>query len=356
MERLELRVMQSSIATNDEDLIVEGLVNKTESWSHTLGVRKKFKEKICRGAFDKAIQNANRIDFLCEHDSSKLLSTTENNSLQLWEDEEGLKMRAIICPTTYGRDLYELMRAKLVNHMSFGFRVLSDKWKKLSNGTFERIVEELELLEVSAVRNPAYPQSAIAARGIELVEDVEIPDDVQEERSNEMAENNEERAYVTHLYSKAEVINSAMNIVAECSSLSEYLMRYVGEDKDTASVLVSLQHSITMANKIINDEIQVLVDDFNKYDSEVKEMKEAEGVRSLETETQKEAETVEEKVEEATEVKVETETTEEATEETTEEVEEKVEETEKVEEVETKTEEGRSFDLSAYRAMIKERR
>lgn len=348
MERLELRVMQSSIVTNDEDLIVEGLVNKTESWSHTLGVRKKFKEKICRGAFDKAIQKANRIDFLCEHDSSKLLSTTENNSLQLWEDEEGLKMRAVICPTTYGRDLYELMRSKLVNHMSFGFRVLSDKWKKLSNGTFERIVEELELLEVSAVRNPAYPQSAIAARGIELVEDVEIPDDIQEERSNKMAENNEERAHATRLYSKTEVINSAMNIVAECSSLSEYLMKYIGDDKDTASVLVALQHSITMANKIINDEIQVLVDDFNKYDSEAKEMKEAEGVRSVETETQ-EAETVEEKVEEATEVKVETE----ATEETTEEVEEKVEETE---EVETQAEEGRSFDLSAFRKRIRDRR
>ena len=265
-------------------------------------------------------------------------------------------MRAKICPTSYGNDIYQLMKHGIVNHMSFGFRVLADKWKKLSNGTFERTIDALDLLEVSVVRNPAYPQSAIAARGIELVEDVEIPDDVQEERRNEMAENNEKRAYATHLYSKTEVINSAMNIVAECSSLSEYLMRYVGEDKDTASVLVSLQHSITMANKIINDEIQVLVDDFNKYDSEVKEMKEAEGVRSLETETQKEAETVEEKVEEATEVKVETETTEEATEETTEEVEEKVEETEKVEEVETKTEEGRSFDLSAYRAKIRERR
>lgn len=352
MEKLELRVIQSSIVTNDDELVVEGLVNKTESWSHTLGVRKKFKEKICRGAFNKAIQAASRIDFLCEHDSSKLLSTTENNSLQLWEDEEGLKMRAVICPTTYGRDIYELMRSKLVNHMSFGFKVLSDKWKKLSNGTFERVVEELELLEVSVVRNPAYPQSAIAARGIELVEDVEIPDDVQEERSNKMAEKNEERAYVGHLYSKTDVINSAMNIVAECSSLSEYLMRYVGEDKDTASVLIALQHSITMANKIINDEIQVLVDDFNKYDSEVKELKaENEDVRSLEVE-----ETSDVKTEEVEEVKTETESTEEAIEVPTEKVEEKIEETEKVEEVKEKTDENRSFDLSAYRAMIKERR
>lgn len=299
MERLELRVMQSSIATNDEDLIVEGLVNKTESWSHTLGVRKKFKEKICRGAFDKAIQNANRIDFLCEHDSSKLLSTTENNSLQLWEDEEGLKMRAIICPTTYGRDLYELMRSKLVNHMSFGFRVLSDKWKKLSNGTFERIVEELELLEVSAVRNPAYPQSAIAARGFELVEDVEIPDDIDsEERSYEEMEK--------------ELFEEFRNLV---STLTEEVRSL----KDTVETL--------KAEKV-----------------------EEAATENLEQTEEKSEEVVEAEQTDSEKVEVETEAAEEATEEKSEEAEEKVEE------VETKTEEGRSFDLSAYRAMIKERR
>ena len=185
MEKLELRVMQTSIATDSTDMVVEGLVNKTESWSHTLGMRKKFREKICRGAFDKAIQTAPRIDFLAEHDSSKLLATTENGSLELWEDSEGLKMRAKICPTSYGKDMYELMKSNLVRHMSFGFRVISDKWKKLSNGTFERTVDALELSEVSVVRNPAYPQSAIAARGIELVEDVNIPEDILEERSQE---------------------------------------------------------------------------------------------------------------------------------------------------------------------------
>ena len=185
MEKLELRVMQTSIATDGTDMVVEGLVNRTESWSHTLGMRKKFREKICRGAFDKAIQTAPRIDFLAEHDSSKLLATTENGSLELWEDSEGLKMRARICPTSYGKDMYELMKGNLVRHMSFGFRVISDKWKKLSNGTFERTVDALELSEVSVVRNPAYPQSAIAARGIELVEDANIPEDILEERSQE---------------------------------------------------------------------------------------------------------------------------------------------------------------------------
>ena len=278
---LELRFVSTTLDTSSGSLKVEGLVNKTESWSHVLGTRKKFREKIVKGAFMKALSTENRIDFLAEHNASKILATTENNSLELWEDDEGLKMRAEICPTSYGTDMYELMKSKIVNHMSFGFKVVSDKWKKLSNGVYERVIEELQLLEVSAVRNPAYPQSSITARGFNIVEEVNIPDDVEEEvikeeRNCNMKDKCEKRAYATYLYTREDVINSAMTLVAECSSLSGYLMKYVGEDKDTASVLVSLQNSITMANKIINNEIQVLVDGFNEIDSEIKTKKEVE--------------------------------------------------------------------------------
>lgn len=358
MDKLELRVIPTSLTIEDGDMVVEGLVNRTECWSHTLGIRKKFREKISKGAFSKAIQDAQRIDFLAEHDTSRLLSTTDNGSLELWEDEEGLKMRATICPTSYGKDMYELMKHKLVNHMSFGFKAISDKWRKLTNGTYERIVERLELLEVSVVRNPAYPQSAIAARGLELIEDVEIPDDIKEERSNEVENSGEMRAYATYLYSKNDVINSAMNIVAECSSLSGYLMRYVGEDKDTAEVLVSLQHSITMANKIINDEIQVLVDDFNKIDKEVKEYQNNE--RSLEdSETLEKPDELCKDNEDKSETKdKESNSEEDSAEETTEEKDKSEEKpkSEEFEESEEDKKDERSFDLSAYRQRVKERR
>lgn len=360
---LELRFTPTSFDTSGETLKVEGLVNQTESWSHILGVRKKFREKISRGAFSKALQEQDRIDFLAEHDNTRILSTTENGSLELWEDEEGLKMRAEICPTTYGKDMYELMRSKIVNHMSFGFKVVSDKWKKLSNGIYERVIEELQLLEVSAVRNPAYPQSAIVARGIDVIDDVEVPsyaDEIIEEGDRDMSK--EQRAYASYLYSKTDVVNSAMNIIAECSSLSGYLMKYVGEDKDTAAVLVSLQHTITMANKIINDEIQVLVDDFNAIDSQIKGSSDEEDTRSenveevVETaEENKEAENIEENVEEKENVEENIEenvdnNVEENDEKLDEKVDENVEETveEKVNE-----DENRSFDLSYYKQRLK---
>lgn len=193
MEQMEVRVLSSHINSNDNDLVVEGLVNQTESLSHVLGRHKKFREKIKKGAFQEAINESRRIDFLAEHKQDFLLATTENNSLELWEDNEGLKMRAKIAPTSYGKDFYTLMSEKLISHMSFGFRVLKDSWKSGIDGIYERTVEKLELKEVSVVRNPAYPASAISARGIELVEDVEIPDEirseeVQEEKVEEVVE------------------------------------------------------------------------------------------------------------------------------------------------------------------------
>jgi HK97 family phage major capsid protein len=58
--------------------------------------------------------------------------------------------------------------------MSFGFRAVKDSWKKM-NDYLERTVHDLELFEVSVVRDPAYSSSTISARGIYLVEDIEIP-------------------------------------------------------------------------------------------------------------------------------------------------------------------------------------
>ena len=304
MKKLEVRLINSSLNVEDDSLVVEGLVNETEKWSHVLGVRKKFRERICRGAFAKAIDANPRIDFLCEHDANKLLATTENNSLQLWEDEQGLKMRAIICPTSYGKDIYELMKSNIVNHMSFGFRVLSDKWKKLSNGIHERTVEELELLEVSVVRNPAYPQSAIAARGTELVEDVDIPDCIEDEERTEQDMNETIAQELRTLISKVEELaNEVKNLKA-----NEEIVEEVETKKEVEEI------------------VEETVEETEKEET-AKET--TEEVKETQEETTEEVETVEEEVKE----------------ETVEEVKE-----------EDKEEDKRSFDLSSYRNRIKERR
>lgn len=174
---MELRSNQTSL-NSDGDLVVKGYVNKPGQLSQVLssGV-KKFREKVAPGAFSKAIENRTKdIDFLGEHDNKQVLASTKNESLTLLEDGDGLYMEARISPTTYGRDYYQLIKDGLIQSMSFGFRSLRDSWEHV-NGMAIRTVHELELYEVSAVKEPAYTQSAIAARGINLIEEIEVPDE-----------------------------------------------------------------------------------------------------------------------------------------------------------------------------------
>lgn len=240
-EQLELRVLDSDISVNEEDMVVEGLVNQTGAWSHELGRRKKFVEKIEKGAFTRAIEENPRIDFLGEHRTDMLLATTENGSLKLWEDDEGLKMRAKIAPTSYGKDLFTLMKNKMVNHMSFGFKVLSDKWEKRNDGVFCRSVDKLALKEVSVVRNPAYPQSAIAARGIDVVEDVEIPTDL--EQRNEEKTTTESVQEVKEMFNefKTEIINILTKNNQPNDSEEKTETKTVEEPKNDSEKIVETQ-------------------------------------------------------------------------------------------------------------------
>lgn len=181
--KMELRMDSSNLSTNkDGTLTVSGYVNKTGQLSNVLGVTKRFVEKITKGAFSKAIQNSKKdIDFLSDHDSSKFLASTRNQSLSLREDDQGLYMEATITPTSWGKDAYTLIESRIYQNMSFGFRVIKDSWKQIESNLFERTIDELELFEVSVVKNPAYSQSTIAARSIEVIEEPEINVEVQEE-------------------------------------------------------------------------------------------------------------------------------------------------------------------------------
>lgn len=178
----ELRLIDLNLDTNDENTRVSGYVNLTNQWSQKLGTRKKFVERMLPGTFTKALQNGNEITFLAEHDSSKVLATTRNGSLVLREDDKGLYMEATINNTSWGRDYHELIKDGTIQNMSFGMQVVKDKWKKVDNDLYERSVSDIILKEVSAVRFPAYVQSSIAARSTEVIEDVEIPEEVEEKR------------------------------------------------------------------------------------------------------------------------------------------------------------------------------
>jgi HK97 family phage major capsid protein/HK97 family phage prohead protease len=177
MTKLELRQIDVELSGAKEesgDLVVSGYVNQTGQWSQPLGREKRFVEKIEPGTFKRAIDKGNDIHFLAEHDNKLLLASTKNDSLILREDDKGLYMEARISPTSWGKDYHQLITDGLLTSMSFGMGVSADRWEKRSDGLYERSISDLTLAEVSVVRNPAYVQSSIQARSIELIDEPNI--------------------------------------------------------------------------------------------------------------------------------------------------------------------------------------
>jgi HK97 family phage prohead protease len=129
-----------------------------------------FIEKIAPGAFRGSLKQRNDIKILWNHDTGAILGSTRAGTLQLVEDDRGLKVRAQLPNTTLGRDTAELLRRGDVNAMSFGFSVPKngDSWN--AEGT-ERTLRQVRLHEVSIVAFPAYSATAGTAtvRGLDKV-------------------------------------------------------------------------------------------------------------------------------------------------------------------------------------------
>ncbi|MDN4492890.1 phage major capsid protein [Ureibacillus aquaedulcis] len=193
MEKIELRQIDVELrGINEEDgkLKVSGYVNRTGEWSQPLGREKRFIERIMPGTFTRALQKGNDVDFLAEHDNSKLLASTKNGSLNLREDDNGLFMEAEISPTSWGKDYHQLIKDGLLTNMSFGMAVGKDDWKKRSDGLYERSIEDISLVEVSAVKNPAYVTSTIQARSLDIQSEEDVLFLMQKNNKNEKDELN----------------------------------------------------------------------------------------------------------------------------------------------------------------------
>lgn len=116
-----------------------------------------FVERIAPGAFKRSLRAKNDIKLLWNHDSSMVLGSTRAGTLTLSEDEQGLRVEAMLPDTSAGRDAKVLIQRGDVTGFSFGFTVPpnGDSWN--SDGT-ERTLKSVRLLEVSTgVAFPAYP-------------------------------------------------------------------------------------------------------------------------------------------------------------------------------------------------------
>ena len=120
-----------------------------------------FIEYVAPGAFKRSLQSRNEVKLLWNHDSGEPLASLRGGTMQLVEDERGLKVTAQLPNTTRGRDVAELLRTNVINEMSFGFNVIKDNWSRDGQ---TRTLESVRLFEVSVVSFGAYKATEAAVR------------------------------------------------------------------------------------------------------------------------------------------------------------------------------------------------
>ena len=168
-EKIELRSL------DDEENYIEGYALKFGTESEDLGG---FIETIERDALKDT--DFSDVRALFNHNADHIIARSSADTLKLEVDDIGLKFKARIPNTTYGRDLLENLRNGNVNQCSFGFRLAEkgdsfkfDEARKIYKRTLKNIKE---ILDVSVVTYPAYKDSNVAPalRSIEKLKSEEL--------------------------------------------------------------------------------------------------------------------------------------------------------------------------------------
>jgi HK97 family phage prohead protease len=123
-----------------------------------------FVEQVDPGAMKLGQKN---IWALRGHDSNKQLGSTDSGTLRLSKDTKGIRYELDIPATSDGNDLVTLLQRGDGGRCSFGFTVISDDWKVLSDNTVLRTLLDIDVFEISiGVVFPAYSATTSALRSV----------------------------------------------------------------------------------------------------------------------------------------------------------------------------------------------
>lgn len=135
--------------------------------SPSLPIDGEFIEYIAPDAFDESLNSDAEIMLLYAHKWSAPLARRSAGRLKLEKREDGIYFSATPPDTTRAQDLLKDIEAGNVKGNSFGFTVEADDWNTDENGRQIRRVLKGTLYEISAVVDPAYPDTTLAKRSLD---------------------------------------------------------------------------------------------------------------------------------------------------------------------------------------------
>ena len=165
-----LRVETRTDEDGKEVRRLEGYAAVFDSDSEDMG----FIERIAPGAFVEALRVSDA-RALFNHNSDHVLGRKSSGTLRLKEDERGLWFDVDLPDTQTARDVVTLIERGDVSGNSFAFTVAEDQWDRESN--VRTILRVGELFDVGPVTYPAYPETVVSARALEMAAAIQAHDD-----------------------------------------------------------------------------------------------------------------------------------------------------------------------------------
>ena len=138
---------------------IQGYAALFNSMSEDLGG---FVEIVMPGAFTNTLEHDDQRD-LWQHDTKMVMGRKKAGTLELQEDEVGLRFKVTPPNTSWAQDAMVSVQRGDVDQMSFGFDTVRDRWEQRGE-LVVRYLDEVKLYEVSQVTFAAYPQTSAHVR------------------------------------------------------------------------------------------------------------------------------------------------------------------------------------------------
>ncbi|QDM32248.1 HK97 family phage prohead protease [Tardiphaga sp. vice352] len=127
-------------------------------YASLFGVEDLGRDIVQAGAFTKSLKSkpAGKVKMLRGHDTSEPIGVWTS----LVEDNRGLKATGqLILTTVKGRETYELLKVGALDGLSIGYRTKRETFDRTKN---VRILQEIEVFEISVVTFPMLPTATIS--------------------------------------------------------------------------------------------------------------------------------------------------------------------------------------------------
>lgn len=153
------------IEIRNDKVILDGYVNAVARDSRPMLDERgeKFVEQISPKTFQRALEKSDDILCLLNHESSRVLGSTKQGNIELFEDNIGLRA---ICEIT-DSEVIEKAKQNKLRGWSFGFEALKEHEEPITDGFKRRFIDEMNLAEVSIIderKIPCYVGTSIETR------------------------------------------------------------------------------------------------------------------------------------------------------------------------------------------------